>query len=90
MRGFNRKLAVPCVSDLNELQALLAATGVFQDADINEALHELQNATGTQRVDVGVKEVLSVVESALTSAKKDSRSLGTIFAADLSDVMSSL
>ncbi|KAK8094669.1 hypothetical protein PG997_001354 [Apiospora hydei] len=91
MRGFNRKLAVPCVSDLGELQALLAATGVFQDADINEALHELQNATGTQRVDVGVKEVLSVVESALTSAKKDSsRSLGMIFAADLSDVISSL
>ncbi|KAK8087142.1 hypothetical protein PG994_002116 [Apiospora phragmitis] len=91
MRGFNRKLAVPCVSDLGELQALLAATGVFQDADINEALHELQNNVGTQRVDLGVKEVLSVVESALTSAKKDSsRSLGMIFAADLSDVMSSL
>ncbi|KAK7948102.1 Vesicular-fusion protein sec18 [Apiospora aurea] len=91
MRGFNRKLAVPCVSDLGELQALLAATGVFQDTDINEALHELQNATRTQRVDVGVKEVLSVVESALTSAKKDSsRSLGMIFAADLSDVISSL
>ncbi|KAK8133798.1 hypothetical protein PG984_005810 [Apiospora sp. TS-2023a] len=90
MRGFNRKVAVPCVSDLGELQALLAATGVFQDADINEALHELQNATGGQRVDVGVKEVLSVVESALTSAKNDSRSLGMIFAADLSDVMSSL
>ncbi|KAK8107904.1 uncharacterized protein PG998_009917 [Apiospora kogelbergensis] len=90
MQGFNQKLAVPCVSDLRELQTLLSTTGVFQDADINEALHELQSATGTQRVDVGVKEVLSVLGSAVTSAKRDSRSLGLIFATFLSDVMSSM
>ena len=89
LRGFSRELAVPAVSDHNELQRLLSSTGAFADpADITEAMYELQNATGSQRVNLGVAEVLSTLNTAQVKAEEDSsRSLGMIFAAELSDVI---
>ncbi|KAK8862577.1 Vesicular-fusion protein [Apiospora arundinis] len=89
LRGFSNKLAVPRVRDFGELQALLAATGAFQDADINETLHELQGITGSQKVDMGVKRVIELIASAQIQATKEGRPLGMVFAEVLSEAMSS-
>ncbi|OTA65346.1 AAA-domain-containing protein [Hypoxylon sp. EC38] len=63
--AWDREIAVPAVKDHRELQALLAASGKFNNAaDINEALNELQTLTGTQEVGIGVKAVFSALETA--------------------------
>lgn len=79
---------MPAVSDHRQLSSLLSNTGAFQDQnDINEILYELQSATGSQRVDLGVKKVLSALEGAVTAA--DGGSLNSIFAARLAELINS-
>ncbi|KAI1095292.1 AAA-domain-containing protein [Rostrohypoxylon terebratum] len=63
--AWDREIAVPAVKDHRELQALLAASGKFNDpVSINEALNELQTLTGGQEVGIGVKAVFSALETA--------------------------
>ncbi|CAJ2511844.1 Uu.00g074690.m01.CDS01 [Anthostomella pinea] len=62
---FDREIAVPAVKDHRELEQLLMASGKFSGPDdINEALTELQNITGTQDIGIGVKAVFSALETA--------------------------
>ncbi|KAI0136891.1 P-loop containing nucleoside triphosphate hydrolase protein [Xylariales sp. AK1849] len=88
--AFNRELAVPAVADHQQLGALLQNTGIIQDPnDIQQVLNELQAATGTQTVGLGVAGVLSALETASAKANEESRSVGEIFADELSEIINS-
>ncbi|ORY56880.1 vesicular-fusion protein-like protein sec18 [Pseudomassariella vexata] len=88
IRGFNREIAVPAVSDHRQLTALLSNSGAFPDpAEINESVYELQNLIGSDRVDVGVSEIIATLKTSQSKAKRDQRPLGQIFAGELADVI---
>ncbi|KAI1337569.1 P-loop containing nucleoside triphosphate hydrolase protein [Xylariaceae sp. FL0016] len=83
---FDRHLSVPAVRDHGELQTLLEASGKFEDdADIVEALNELQQDRQTQDVGIGVKAVFSALETAVTRGSPVARN----FAEDLTAIIAS-
>lgn len=86
--SFTRELAVPAISDFKQLSVVLSTSRAFQDpADVNDALNELQQATGSQRVDVGVSKVLDVMRTAEKKARQQGRPVGSVFAGEMADVI---
>jgi hypothetical protein len=87
--AFDREMAVPAISDHTELSALLSAVGAFQDpAEMNETLAELQSATGgSDRVDLGVAEVLRALRVAQVKAQQGGANVAVTFATELADVI---
>lgn len=60
-KRFAQKVAVPAVSNLQELGAVLHESGFLESSEINAALGHVQQRTGSDRVDVGIKTVLDCV-----------------------------
>lgn len=58
---FAKKVAVPAVTNLQELGAVLNESHFFDSADINAALGSVHQRTGSDRVDVGIKTVLDCI-----------------------------
>lgn len=58
---FAKKVAVPAVSTLRDLATVLQESRVFNSADINATLNEIQRLTGSDRVGVGIKTVLDCI-----------------------------
>ncbi|EMR62261.1 hypothetical protein MGN70_000535 [Eutypa lata] len=82
---FDREIAVPAVKDLRELQALLSATGKFDNpADINGVISELRSITGSENVGIGVKAIFSAIETALV--RRD-QPLASTLAAEISEII---
>lgn len=63
-RVFDRQIPVPAVRDMRELATVLQNFSGFDQADLNESISALQSQTQSDVVDVGIKQVLSVAESA--------------------------
>ena len=57
---FAKKIAVPAVTSLQELGFVLQASG-FDSSEVSNALGHIQQRTGSDRVDVGIKAVLDCV-----------------------------
>lgn len=55
---FAKRVAVPAVSNLNELGSLLQKSRMFNPDLINQALEGIQRRTGGQNVGIGVKTIL--------------------------------
>lgn len=62
---FNREIAVPAVADFEQLGALLVGSGL-DPGDVQEALNKLAYDYGAQQVGVGVREVLSALDTAVS------------------------
>ncbi|KAI1352778.1 P-loop containing nucleoside triphosphate hydrolase protein [Xylaria sp. FL0043] len=58
---FAKKVAVPPVSNLQELRAVLRDSRVFNPEDIDEAIGLVQQGTGSDRIGVGIKAVLDCI-----------------------------
>jgi vesicle-fusing ATPase len=86
---FERELAVPAVTNHEQLANLLWQSGQFTDQnDINYAMQALQHATGTDRVDLGVKKVLSTLEGAVTASDgSGGNSVAELFVDRLSELI---
>lgn len=64
---FARKVAVPAVTNLQELGAIFQKMG-FSGGEINGALGQIQQRTGSDRVDVGVRTIMECVFEARRAA----------------------
>ena len=82
---FDREIAVPAVKDLRQLEALLEATGKFDNpADVNAVVNELRGITGSENVGIGVKAVFSAIETALV---RNDQPLASTLASELSEII---
>ena len=65
LNAFDADIAVPNVSNHNELAHILRMLQVFESPDEQQrALGELQHITGTTKLNVGIKKILMSVETA--------------------------
>ncbi|KAI1820931.1 P-loop containing nucleoside triphosphate hydrolase protein [Xylaria intraflava] len=58
---FAKKVAVPAVSNLQELRTVLRDSKVFNPEDINDAVNMVQQGSGSDRIGVGIKTVLDCI-----------------------------
>ncbi|KAM4059181.1 ATPase family associated with various cellular activities (AAA) domain-containing protein [Hirsutella rhossiliensis] len=58
---FAKKVAVPAVSNLKELAAVLHESRVFNSGDINEIVNIVQQRTGSDSIGVGIKTILDCI-----------------------------
>ncbi len=64
LEAFDRQIAVPAVSDLQELSTALRELNALDPADANQALNTLRQTNRSDHVGVGIKTVLTMAESA--------------------------
>jgi vesicle-fusing ATPase len=65
---FDYEIPVPNVGTQAELAHILQHSGVFSEQDQNRAIREIEETTGTRDIQVGVKTILTTIET----AKEDS------------------
>lgn len=58
---FAKKVAVPAVSNLQELGTVLQESRVFNSGDINQIINIVQQRTGSESVGVGIKTILDCI-----------------------------
>jgi vesicle-fusing ATPase len=58
---FAKKVAVPAVSNMQELGTVLQESRVFNPEDVNEAIHMVRQGAGSESVGVGIKTVLDSI-----------------------------
>lgn len=79
---------VPAVTTHKELAVILNAKGYTDPAEINEVMYELQNAVGSDRIDLGVAVVLRTLGTAQLKASRDPRvPFASYLANELADVI---
>ncbi|THZ27758.1 AAA-domain-containing protein [Aureobasidium pullulans] len=61
---FSAQIAVPNIQTHSELEAIMKQSGAFADADIQRALTEIQETTGSRTIDVGVSSILLAIQTA--------------------------
>ena len=61
---FDADIAVPTINTQNELAAVLRQSGAFSDDDINRTIGEIQQNTGATSIGVGIKKILTGIETA--------------------------
>lgn len=61
---FDAEIAVPNVNTQRELDHILSHTGAFSERDQKRAIGEIQEITGTDEIGVGIKKILTAVETA--------------------------
>lgn len=64
--AFDNQIPVPAISDLGELEAVLGQVGAF-DGRHGRIVQEIERATGSREVNVGIKTVLTSLETAKLS-----------------------
>ncbi|KAK0673498.1 putative vesicular-fusion protein SEC18 [Cercophora samala] len=64
--AFDNQIPVPAISDLGELEAVLGQVGAF-DGNHRKIVEEIQQATRSSEVNVGIKTVLTSLETAKLS-----------------------
>jgi vesicle-fusing ATPase len=68
--AFDRQIRVPAVQDSKEMAAVLAASGAFDGpGGVNEVMNKVGEFTGSDRVGVGIKTILTTAETARLSAE---------------------
>ncbi|RMZ73630.1 vesicle-fusing ATPase [Pyrenophora seminiperda CCB06] len=61
---FDDEIAVPNVNTQAELANVLRESGVFSDHDQQRAISEIADVTGSTEVGVGIKRILTIIETA--------------------------
>ncbi len=61
---FDAEIAVPNVNTQAELANVLRETGAFSDRDQQRAISEIQEIVGSAEIGVGIKKILTGVETA--------------------------
>lgn len=61
---FDAEIAVPNVNTQAELAHILRESGAFSDRDQHRAISEIQEITGSTEVGVGIKKILTGIETA--------------------------
>jgi vesicle-fusing ATPase len=61
---FDAEIAVPNVNTQAELANVLRESGAFSDQDQSRAISEIQEITGSTDVGVGIKKILTGIETA--------------------------
>jgi vesicle-fusing ATPase len=70
---FSAQIAVPNVQTQSELQVIMKQSGVFSDSDINRALGEIEETTGSKTINVGVSSILLAIQTAKQDQDKTGR-----------------
>ena len=61
---FDAEIAVPNVNTQGELANVLRESGAFSDSDQQRAITEIEEITGSTEVGVGIKKILTGIETA--------------------------
>lgn len=61
---FDAQIAVPTVSTQQELGQVLRQSGAFSDGDNQQAIRQIEDITGSREVGVGIKKILTGIETA--------------------------
>lgn len=61
---FDAEIAVPNVNTQAELAQVLQQSGAFPDRDQQRAIGEIQEITGSTDVGVGIKKILTAIQTA--------------------------
>lgn len=69
--AFDAEIPVPTVSKLKDLDEILKATQTFDDSVRKNIIQEIESITGRQEIDVGIKNILTLLE---TSSQDEDRS----------------
>ncbi|TVY71216.1 Vesicular-fusion protein sec18 [Lachnellula suecica] len=81
---FDRELAIPYIQTHKELATVLKEINAFEsDSDVAESLNELAAITGSDRIGVGIKKVLTAVGQ----AKRDPDNVPSKFAEMMSQLI---
>lgn len=64
MKAFNAEVAIPAIKSLQELGRVLGESGMFESQDLNAIVNNVGSITGTDKVNVGVKTVLTLASTA--------------------------
>lgn len=70
---FAAQIPVPNVQTQPELAAIMKQSGVFADADIDRALAEIEDVTGSKNINVGVSSILLAIQTAKQDQDKTGR-----------------
>lgn len=62
--SFDADIAVPNVNSQQELAHILQGSSAFSERDQQRAIGEIQEITGSAEVGVGIKKILSAIETA--------------------------
>ena len=65
MNSFDAEIPVPTVPSLRELNEILKSVNAFDSQTRNNVLHELQTINPTEELKVGIKKILSMLETSL-------------------------
>ena len=68
---FAKKVAVPAVSNLQELGTVLQESRVFNSGDINQVINNIQQRTGSDSVGIGIKTILDCIFEAKAGPESD-------------------
>ncbi|KAH7058748.1 vesicle-fusing ATPase [Macrophomina phaseolina] len=81
---FDAEIAVPNVNSQRELGFILEESGAFPSSDqVKNAIDEIQSTTGSAEVGVGIKKILTGIET----AKQDPQDMAGRFAAVMSQAI---
>lgn len=61
---FDAEIAVPYLRNQAELAVVLKNSGQFDDAGVQKVLEEMRQTTGGEEVNVGIKQILTLIETA--------------------------
>ena len=77
-RNFNASLPVSNVNSFQELEFIMQQSKLFSPQDIQSAIHEIRDITRSDEVGVGIKTVLSAIETAREDPDMASRFAGVM------------
>jgi vesicle-fusing ATPase len=75
------EIAVPAVSRLDDLDAILKSTNTFDDPTRTAILQNIYKRTGTEEVKVGIKNILNILDT----SQAEEENAASIFVELLSD-----
>ncbi len=71
--SFDANIAVPYISRKQELGYVMHESGLFNEQEINAVLQEITATTGSEQLGVGVRKVLTAIQTAQHSDDKVER-----------------
>ncbi len=77
-RNFNASLPVSNVNSFQELEFIMQQSKLFSAQDIQQAIHEIRDITRSEEIGVGIKTVLSAIETARKDPDMASRFAGVM------------
>jgi vesicle-fusing ATPase len=63
INAFDAEIPVPNIENMTDLNEILKSVKAFDDQERHNVLNELQTITGSKEVKVGIKNILSILET---------------------------